>query len=171
MKHKNDTWLGFFKKTLKISGLILIFIIIAFIFLVYKAMTADSKTYLICKHNETGKVSHIAFNNYRLFGKWDPLNEKFNDSYDIIEINKKFIKARAYVNPEDGKLFSDSKSLSLSNEKPSYGFVNELIWELDRETGKLRAYFLSRSEVVDDNRICNKSSKKNFPVTKVKQKF
>ena len=28
MKNKNDTWLGFFKKTLKVSGLVLLGIIV-----------------------------------------------------------------------------------------------------------------------------------------------
>jgi len=47
MKNKNDTWLGFFKKTLKISGFILIIIILALIFLFYKMVNHDDKTYLM----------------------------------------------------------------------------------------------------------------------------
>ena len=166
MKKKNDTWLGFFKKTLKISGFILIIIILALIFLFYKMVNHDDKTYLICKDEDTKETSYRAFNKYRMFSDWDPLNEKFERSFDIIEINKKLIKARAYAYA-DGNI----ESLSLSNNVPKAEFVYELIWELDRETGRLKAYFSERSDAVDEDRVCNKISKNKLPITKVKQKF
>ena len=53
MKKKNDTWLGFFKKTLKISGVILLILIILIGYLIYRGATHDSKTYLSCVNDET----------------------------------------------------------------------------------------------------------------------
>ncbi len=166
MKNKSDTWLGFFKKTLKVSGFILLIILLIIIFLFYKMATHDGKTYLICKDEDTEQISYRAFNDYRMFSDWDPLNEEFKMSFDIIEINKKLIKSRAYAY-SDGS----TESLSLSNDTPKAKYVYELIWELNRETGRLKAYFSERSDAVDQDRVCNKISKNKLPITKVKQKF
>lgn len=166
MKSKNNTWLDFFKKTLKISGIILLILVILVAYLIYRGATHDSKTYLSCINDETKKIYNIAFNDYRLFRYWDPLNEKFEESFDIIEINKKFIKARSYAEPNN-----EHKSMSLSNTKGTATKVYELIWELDRETGKIKAYFSDYDAEVNDDGECKKIDKKDLPITKVEQKF
>lgn len=166
MKMKSNTWLDFFKKTLKVSGIILLILVIIIGYLIYRSATHDSKTYLSCINDETKKTYNIAFNDYRLFRDWDPLNEKFEESIDIIEINKKFIKARAYGDPD-----FDMKSMSLSNTKGTATKVYEIIWELDRETGRIKAYFSNYGAEINDDGECVKINKKDLPVTKVKQKF
>lgn len=166
MKKKNDTWLGFFKKTLKVSGVILLILIILIGYLIYRGATHDSKTYLSCVNDETKNIYNIAFNDYRLFRDWDSLDEKFKQSFDIIEMNKKIIKARSYAEPSD-----DKTGMSLSNTKNTATLVYEIIWELDRETGRIQAYFSDYGSEINANGLCTKISKKDLPITKVEQKF
>lgn len=165
LKSKNDTWLGFFKKTLKVSGIIILGLIIAIVIFIYIAATHDSKTYLECTRSDDNKISYLAFNDYKLFMNWDELNEKFKYSYKIEEINKKFIKAYAYANIND----DDTLTLSKNNVAK---VVKKMIWEIDRETGFVKAYFENDTETkVRDDRICKKISKRNLPKKKVQQKF
>jgi len=166
MKKQNNTWLDFFKKTLKISGFILLILAILIGYLIYRGATHDSKTYLSCVNDETKNSYNIAFNDYRLFRDWDPLNEKFEQSFDIIEINKKFIKARSYAEPN-----TDKSGMSLSNTKNTATLGYEVIWELDRETGKIQAYFSDYGGEINADGLCKKINKKDLPITKVDQKF
>ncbi|WP_440634307.1 hypothetical protein [Candidatus Pelagibacter sp. HIMB1746] len=164
---KNNTWLDFFKKTLKVSGIILLILLIIIGYLIYRGATHDSKTYLECTNNESNAISYLAFNDYRMFMSWDELNEEFKHSYTIEEINKKYIKARAYASIDDNK-----KTLSLSNDSNKVEYVYKMIWQLDRETGLLEAYFENTTEEkVKDGRQCKKINKKDLPITKVDQKF
>ena len=165
MKHK--TWLDFFKKTLKVSGTILGLLLIIGAGLIYRAMSYDPKTYLSCINTETNEPSNIAFTDYRFYKNWDPLNEEFKESYDVIEINKKIIKARAYVKKDS----NGDISLDVSKNTSGAGWVSELIWEIDRENGKQKAYFVDREDIVSDNKTCEKISKKDLPTIEIKQKF
>ena len=164
---KSNTWLDFFKKTLKVSGIILLILIIIIGYLIYRSATYDSKTYLECTNNESNTISYLAFNDYRMFMHWDELNEEFENSYTIEEINKKYIKARAYAAIDDNE-----KTLSLYNDSNKVEYVYKMIWQLDRETGLLEAYFENTTEEkVKDGRRCEKISKKDLPIKKVNQKF
>ena len=98
---------------------------------------------------------------------WDELNEEFENSYTIEEINKKYIKARAYAAIDDNE-----KTLSLYNDSNKVEYVYKMIWQLDRETGLLEAYFENTTEEkVKDGRRCEKIPKKDLPIKKVNQKF
>ena len=55
MKNKNDTWLGFFKKTLKVSGLFLLGIIVLIGIGLYFSFKHESYTYLSCTESEEDK--------------------------------------------------------------------------------------------------------------------
>ena len=61
--------------------------------------------------------------------------------------------------------------MSLSNTKFTASIVYEIIWELDRETGRIKAYFSDYDAEINDDGECVKINKKDLPVTKVKQKF
>jgi len=61
--------------------------------------------------------------------------------------------------------------MSLSNTKGTATIVYEVIWELDRETGKIKAYFSDYGGKINDDGECRKINRKDLPVTKVEQKF
>ncbi len=167
-KQNNDTWLGFFKKTLKISTYLLLgFISIIFVVIYFTEFKPDQVTYLSCKDMDTNETNYRAFNQKKLYQDWDSLNQKFERSYPIIKINKKIIKARGYAYS-----FSDGGSLKVSSLKmPEAKYVFEIIWELDRETGLTKTYFTNKKGKILDNMECQKIKKKNLPIKKIDQKF
>ena len=86
MKNKNDTWLGFFKKTLKVSGLFLLGIIVLIGIGLYFSFKHESYTYLSCTESlvEEDEKQYIAFNDSRLLTIWDPLEEEFEQNLKLM---------------------------------------------------------------------------------------
>ena len=165
MKKNNETWLAFFKKTLKVSWYFILGLLVLLTIFIYMAATHDPKTYLACEDKEGEKI-HMAFNDYRIFLFWDPLNEEFEQSFNIVEMNKKFIKAEFYASTND----EEKKGLSLSTSIPNATWVYTGHFTLDREIGKYTIEFDDPS-MKGGERNCEKISKRTLPITKVDQKF
>jgi hypothetical protein len=169
MKNKNDTWLGFFKKTLKVSGLVLLGIIVLIGIGLYFSFKNDSYTYLSCTETDEDQKQYIAFNDSRLLTIWDPLEEEFKQNLKLIEFNKKTIKAVFYFVQKD----TDNKSISILEREP-FGLAPEQVLEgyinLNRETGEYQLSFEDRG-MVGNKEACTKIKKSDLPVTKVNQKF
>ena len=169
MKNKNDTWLGFFKKTLKVSGLFLLGIIVLIGIGLYFSFKHESYTYLSCTESEEDKKQYIAFSNSRLLNNWDPVEEEFKQNLKLIEFNKKEIKAVFYFVQKD----TDNKSISILEREP-FGLAPEQVLEgyisLNRETGEYQLSFENRG-MIGNKENCTKIKKSDLPVTKVNQKF
>ena len=169
MKNKNDTWLGFFKKTLKVSGLVLLGIIVLIGIGLYFSFKHESYTYLSCTETNEDQKQYIAFNDSRLLTIWDPLEEEFKQNLKLIEFNKKTIKAVFYFVQKD----TDNKSISILEREP-FGLAPEQVLEgyinLNRETGEYQLSFEDRG-MVGNKEACTKIKKSDLPVTKVNQKF
>jgi hypothetical protein len=169
MKNKNDTWLGFFKKTLKVSGLVLLGIIVLIGIGLYFSFKHESYTYLSCTETDEDQKQYIAFNDSRLLTIWDPLEEEFKQNLKLIEFNKKTIKAVFYFVQKD----TDNKSISILEREP-FGLAPEQVLEgyinLNRETGEYQLSFEDRG-MVGNKEACTKIKKSDLPVTKVNQKF
>ena len=171
MKNKNDTWLGFFKKTLKVSGLFLLGIIVLIGIGLYFSFKHESYTYLSCTESlvEEDEKQYIAFNDSRLLTIWDPLEEEFEQNLKLIKFNKKEIKAVFYFVQKD----LDNKSISILEREP-FGLAPEQVLEgyisLNRETGEYQLSFENRG-MVGNKEACTKIKKSDLPVTKVNQKF
>ena len=91
MKKNNETWLSFFKKTLKVTGFsILILIsgtIIIISFIIYNSEEYDGgKTHLNCEDR------YLAFNNYIMHSQWNSLEEAWEVTLDITKINKSVVE-------------------------------------------------------------------------------
>ena len=169
MKNKNNTWLGFFKKTLKVSGLVLLGIIVLIGIGLYFSFKHESYTYLSCTENEEDRKQYIAFNDSRLLAMWDPLEEEFKQNLRLIEFNKKTIKAVFYFVQKD----TDNKSISILEREP-IGLAPEQVLEgyisLNRETGEYQLSFENRG-MIGNKENCIKIKKSDLPITKVNQKF
>ena len=98
-KNNNETWLGFFKKTLKVSALIILIVIgvvVAVIsYGVYSKSDNDGKTYLNCEDQ------YLAFNRLIIYYNWDGLEKKWNIKLDVTKYNKSIVEAK--INLSDGK--------------------------------------------------------------------
>jgi len=151
MKKQTDTWLGFFKRTLKITGtigLLLILTIVIFIIYMFKHETTDSKTYLNCEE------SYYAFIEYngggRLSFTWDSVETKFKYEHKLTKSNKQILEAEIYT--------ADSKT----------GFPSILTF--DRVKGTLTFIKNKNSEPLFVY-TCKKISKDQLPKKEIKQKF
>ena len=165
-KDNNNTWLGFFKKTLKISGFILVISIIGIGIFIYKGATYDSNTYISCKEDGNDKPAYYAFNEYRLLSGWDSLNEKFENNYKIIEFNKEIIKAVFYFAQT-----TNNTELKVYDKKPSNVIsILEGYMSFNRETGKYNLSFEDRG-MVGNEEDCIKINKSDLPVKELNQKF
>ncbi len=146
MKNKNDTWLGFFKKTLKVSGLVLLGFIVLIGIGLYFSFKHESYTYLSCTESEEDKKQYIAFNDSRLLNMWDSLKEEFKQNLKLIEFNKKEIKAVFYFVQKD----TDNKSISILEREP-FGLGPQQVLEgyisLNRETGEYQLSFENRGMI------------------------
>ena len=169
MKNKNDTWLGFFKKTLKVSGLVLLGIIVLIGIGLYFSFKHESYTYLSCTETDEDQKQYIAFNDSRLLTFWDPLEEEFGQNLKLIKFNKKEIKAVFYFVQKD----MDNKNISILEREP-IGLAPKQVLEgyinLNRETGEYQLEFENRG-MVGNKEKCIKIKKSDLPVTKVNQKF
>ena len=169
MKNKSDNWLGFFKKTLKISGYVFLRILVIAGILIYTVINHDNKTYLACKEKGYDTL-YLAFNKYKVFNDWNPMEEKWDNNYDIILMNKKEIKAKFYAYQTDNPnemIVADSFFVKL--KFPKARFVTEGYFNLDRETGKLKITFDNGYK--GNTSDCDKISKRKLPKTNIKQKF
>jgi len=162
---KNDTWLGFFKKTLKVSGVVLVILLIVLGVFIYKAATHDSYTYLSCKDDIDDEPAYFAFNQYNLKNDWDPLTEEFKRNYKIIEFNKEFIKAVFYFGKK-----SETEISVYENKSNSLEVVLEGYMTFNRETGKYNLSFEDRG-MIGNEEDCIKIKKKDLPIKKINQKF
>ena len=166
MKKQTDTWLGFFKKTLKVSGLIVFGFIVLIIVAIYISLKHDSYTYLSCIEKGEDKKAYFAFNNYRLLQHWDTVEGEFTQNLKIIEFSKKKIKAVFYFtkNYQGGPI-------TIEETKP-YAAVEVLegYISFDRETGEFSLSFEDRG-MVGNKEDCTKINKKDLPIKKINQKF
>tara|TARA_R110002020_G_scaffold109727_2_gene253814 strand:+ start:7 stop:453 length:447 start_codon:yes stop_codon:yes gene_type:complete len=146
-KDNNDTWLAFFKRTLKISGIILICIIVIIglligWFLFKEKDTLDNKgiTYLNCEDH------FLSFTDYKINSSWDGLENKWNVSLDTTKINKSVVEAEFD--------FKDGKG----------------IYIIDRINATIELKNLTTKESLA-KRKCIKIKKKDLPKSEVTPKF
>ena len=166
MKKQNDTWLGFFKKTLKVSGIIVLLFIVSIIVTIYISYRNNSYTYLSCIEKGDDKINYFAFNNSRLLQNWDSIEGEFKQNLKIIEFSKRKIKAVFYFakNYQGGPI-------TIEETKP-YGAVDILegYISFNRETGEYSLSFEDRG-MVGNKEDCTKINKKDLPIKKINQKF
>ena len=146
-KNNNDTWLAFFKRTLKISGIILICIIVIiglligwFLFKEKDILDNKGTTYLNCEKKL------LAFTNYSMRSQWDALEEEWELSLDVSKINKSVVEAEFDV--KNGKF----------------------IYIIDRINATIELKNLTTKESLA-KRKCVKINKKDLPKSKVTPKF
>ena len=100
-KKSDDTWLGFFKKTLKITGYTVIAIVVLITgsigWFLYTQDDDDTfkTTYLKCEKN------YLAFDHNYIYSQWDGLEEDWKIDIDITKKNKRVVEAE--FNFKDGK--------------------------------------------------------------------
>ena len=146
-KNNNDTWLAFFKRTLKISGIILICVIVIigiligwFLFKEKDSLVNKGTTYLNCEKKL------VAFTNYSMLSQWDALEEEWELSLDVSKINKSVVEAEFD--------FKDGKG----------------IYIIDRINATIELKNLTTKESLA-KRKCVKINKKDLPKSKVTPKF
>ena len=146
-KNNNDTWLGFFKRTLKISGIILICIIVLigvligwFIYNEKDDLDSRGITYLNCENR------FVSFTNYTVNSSWDGLEKKWGVSLDITKINKSVVEAKF-----------DTKD-------------SKLIYIIDRINATMELKDLTNDKSLI-KRDCFKIKKKDLPESEVTPKF
>ncbi len=146
-KDKNDTWLAFFKRTLKISGIILICIIVIiglligwFLFKEKDILDNKDTTYLNCEKKL------LAFTKYSMRSQWDALEEEWELSLDVSKINKSVVEAE--FDAKNGKF----------------------IYIIDRINATIELKNLTTKESLA-KRKCVKINKKDLPKSKVTPKF
>ncbi len=146
-KNNNDTWLAFFKRTLKISGIILICIIVIiglligwFLFKEKDSLVNKGTTYLNCEKKL------VAFTNYSMLSQWDALEEEWELSLDVSKINKSVVEAE--FDAKNGKF----------------------IYIIDRINATIELKNLTTKESLA-KRKCVKINKKDLPKSKVTPKF
>ncbi len=146
-KNNNDTWLAFFKRTLKISGIILICIIVIiglligwFLFKEKDILDNKDTTYLNCEKKL------LAFTKYSMRSQWDALEEEWELSLDVSKINKSVVEAE--FDAKNGKF----------------------IYIIDRINATIELKNLTTKESLA-KRKCVKINKKDLPKSKVTPKF
>jgi hypothetical protein len=146
-KNNNDTWLAFFKRTLKITGIILICIIVIiglligwFLFKEKDILDNKGTTYLNCENH------FLSFTDYSMSSKWDGLENKWNVSLDTTKINKSVVEAEFFS--KNGKF----------------------IYIIDRINATIELKNLTTKESLG-KRKCVKINKKDLPKSKVTPKF
>lgn len=143
---KKDTWLDFFKKTLKVTGYttiaIIIFVVGLFAWVFYAERDTEriGTTYLKC-----GK-KYIAFDDLRIYSQWDGLEEDWEVDINITKKNKRVVEAK--FNFDDGKG----------------------IYIIDRIKGTMELKDLTNDKTLV-TRTCKKISKSDLPESKEEPKF
>ncbi len=146
-KNNNDTWLAFFKRTLKISGIILICIIVIiglligwFLFKEKDILDNKDTTYLNCEKKL------LAFTKYSMRSQWDALEEEWELSLDVSKINKSVVEAE--FDAKNGKF----------------------IYIIDRINATIELKNITTKDSLA-NRHSVKINKKDLPKSKVTPKF
>ena len=159
-KQNNDTWLGFFKKTLKVTGIAILTLIIVigisiFYLLKKEIKYVDPKTYLKCE--KQGYYAFTIQNNSSSKGTiyhiWDDVELKFLDELDIVKVNKSIIKS-SKINVVDNEGGPDIDS----------HFI------FDRIGGTLALVSVDETKTFFEYK-CQKITIKDLPKKNIKQKF
>ncbi|WP_440915725.1 hypothetical protein [Candidatus Pelagibacter sp.] len=145
-KEKNDTWLGFFKKTLKVTGFIivaLILVVVAIIgWVIYNERNAEriGTIYLKCENNL------LAFDDRKIYSNWDGLEKNWEVSLDITEKNKRIVEAKFKFDGGEG------------------------LYTIDRINGTIELKNLTKNEILT-KKNCIKIKKSDLPESKETPKF
>ena len=152
-KEKNDTWLGFFKKTLKVTGLTIVGITIIFIgiviWLIYNEKNyskGPTKSDLIGTVYLNCENKFIAFNDIYMRSQWDGLEKDWEISLDITKINKRVVEAKFNFDGGEG------------------------IYTIDRINGTIELKNLTEDKILA-KRNCIKIEKTDLPDSKETPKF
>ena len=157
MKKNNETWLAFFKKSLKVMGIgtALIIIILGFVIYYFLKYQPDGRTYLDCEGR------HYAFIESSLGGSlffgWDPVELEWKHQEEITTANKQIIQAKFSVRPNDakeGELYT-----------PEIAYLT-----FDRVEGSVKLKFEDKEKETFKYK-CIKISKRDLPTKEIKQKF
>ena len=144
--NNNDTWLAFFKRTLKVSGYIILglFVLVGALigWVIYNQsnLNGDTVTYLNCEER------YVAFTDYKIRSNWDGLEEAWGVDLKVTKINKSKVEAKFNFNDGEG------------------------IYIIDRIKGTIELKNLTTNETLV-KRKCSKIKKKDLPKSKVTPKF
>lgn len=153
MKQQTDTWLGFFKKILKITGIIGLLLILGIAgFIIYWITnpTGDGRTYLKCNKTYYAFTESEYYNSGWLYFIWDSVEQKFKSSTKIKKIDKQTI----------------SVEIDLEDTEPD----KPAIMTFDRVKGTMEFKKSDTSETLFEYN-CQKITRKLLPKKEIKQKF
>tara|TARA_Y100000031_G_C8125599_1_gene340333 strand:- start:99 stop:569 length:471 start_codon:yes stop_codon:yes gene_type:complete len=156
MKKSNETWLAFFKKSLKVFGTLTITLIVIAIIIIgiviYRAANYD-KTYLDCENR------YVAFADYYIYIGWDEVEHEFKHRHKITKINDEVVEAKFTVTPsgvKDGEAYIPANAL----------------WRIDRVKGTFEFEYDGKNEELKPFvEQCKKIPKRKLPKKKINKKF
>ena len=151
MKKNNETWLSFFKKTLKVTGITILVLVLGTIsiigFMIYNYEERDPwTTYLNCEER------YLAFDKYNVYSQWDGLEKKFNINLDVTKINKSVVEAE----------FLHGSDTAEGEKKAMY--------KIDRIEGTIELKSITDNKTLV-KRNCKKIKKNQLPKAKISPKF
>ena len=153
MKKEKDTWLSFFKRTLKIIGIIgLLFILGIAGLIIYWIINPqkDGRTYLNCEKTYYAFTEAEYNNSGWLYFRWDSVEQKFKSSTKIKKIDKQTI----------------TEEFDLEDSEPD----KPAIMTFDRVKGTMVFKKSETSETLFEYN-CQKITRKLLPKKEIKQKF
>ena len=151
MKKNNETWLSFFKKTLKVTGITILVLVLGTIsiigFMIYNYEENNQwTTYLNCEDR------YIAFDKYNMYSQWDGLEKNWKISLDVTKKNKSVVEAE----------------FTYGSNTPQGETTG--IYIIDRINGTIELKNLSDNKSLA-LRKCKKIKKSQLPKSKVNPKF